>query len=205
MKRLAGVFLRAVAQTIITVAFWADRIQRAVTGFSPVVTATGPIESDHFVDFTASNNVDMVDLASEFIWPIGSGNILSEWQPDWTQLPQTIIAWRTGLLSYGQRGWMHIEYLDFTYSATATVVITATCDTGQTFVLNLPPTAGAQAKSFNLPPANKFKLIGWTVNSAEPFTIFADDCEARVAVWGIGTITLKPFSGQGFGIGEATT
>jgi len=205
VKRISGVFLRAVAEVAVNLAFYANRIQTAITGYTPAATATSATESDYFTDFTGATNTDLKDLACQFTWPVGSSNILSEWQPDWTQLPQPIIGWHTGLLSYGQRGWMHVEYLDFSYSSTAAVTITATLDTGQTFTIILPSTAGVQAKSFNLPSALKFKLIGWTVNSPEPFTFFSEDCECRVAVWGIGTITIKPFSGMGFGIGEATT
>jgi hypothetical protein len=205
VKRLSGVFLRAVASVAINLAFYANRIQTAITGFVPAVTGTGPSETDYLTDFTPATNTDLKDLACQFTWPVGSPNILSEWQPDWTQLPQTIIGWHTGLLSYGQRGWMHIEWLDFSYSALATVNVVATLDTGQTFTIALPSTAGAQAKSFNLPPALKFKLVGWTVNSTQPFTLFAESCECRIAVWGVGTITLKPFSGAGFGSPEAST
>jgi len=205
VKRISGVFLRALASVAITTAFYINRIQTAITGFTPAATVTGPDESDYFVDFTSATNTDCKDLACQFTWPVGSGNILSEWQPDWTTLPQPIIGWHTGLMSYGQRGWMHIEYFDFSYSSTAPVNIVVTCDTGQTFTITLPATAGAQAKSFNLPPANKFKLVGFTVNSAQPFTFFADQCEMRVATWGIGTETYKPFSGMGFGTGDASS
>lgn len=204
VKRLSGVFLRAVAATAINLAFFADRIQTAITGFLPSTAGTGATETDYLTDFTSAINTDLKDLACQFTWSIDSANILSEWQPDWTQLPQTIIGWHTGLQAYGQRGWMHIEYLDFSYSSTAPVNVTATLDTGKTFTITLPSTGGNQAKSFNLPPALKFKLLGWTVNSTEPFTFFADSCEMRIAIWGIGTETFKPFTGMGFGIPEAT-
>lgn len=205
VKRLSGVFLRAIAASAVTLAFYANRIQTAITGFSPSTAGTGSSETDYLTDFTSATNTDLKDLACQFTWPVGSGNVLSEWQPDWTTLPQTIIGWHTGLQAYGQRGWMHIEWMDFSYSSTATVNIVATLDTGQTFTISLPSTSGAQAKSFNLPPALKFKLVGWTANSTQPFTLFADSCECRIAVWGIGTLTVKPFSGAGFGVQDAST
>lgn len=205
VKRLSGVFLRAIAASAVTLAFYANRIQTAITGFSPSTAGTGSSETDYLTDFTSATNTDLKDLACQFTWPVGSGNVLSEWQPDWTTLPQTIIGWHTGLQAYGQRGWMHIEYMDFSYSSTAAVHVVALCDTGQTFTITLPSTSGIQAKSFNLPPANKFKLVGWTVNSSQPFTFFADSCEMRLATWGIGTETIKPFSGMGFGTQDAST
>lgn len=209
VKRIGGVFLRALASSAITLAFWANRIQTAITGFLPAVTGTNAEETDYLTDLTSATNADVKDLACQFTWPIVSGNILSEWEPDWTDLPQQIIGIKTGLLSYG-KGWANMAWINLAYSSTADVKLVATLasnanETGSTIVLIFPATGGVQAKQFLTFPPNKFKIVGWTANSSEPFTIFAEDSELEVTVWGEGAKLVRPFSGKTMGIPQATT
>lgn len=203
VKRIGGVFLRAVAQTAITLKFWANRIQTAITGFAPATTGTGASEADYLTDFTSATNADVKDLACEFSWPIVSGNILSEWQPDWTFLPAAVIGWKTGLLSYGP-GWGHVDWINLAYQSTATVTLIMTPDNGSPVTLTFPSTTGKQVKQFLTFPPNKFKIVGWTANSAQPFTIFAGDCEVMFSAWGIKSGPIKPFE-AGFGVQTSTT
>ena len=63
-------------------------------------------------------------------FPIGSGNWLKEWQPDWTEIPEPIVAWRTGKLTYGKNGWMHIPWIRFAYQSTTAVILTLYTDAG---------------------------------------------------------------------------
>jgi hypothetical protein len=202
VKRVGGVFLRAVAASAITLAFWANRIQTAITGFAPGVTGTGASESDYLVDFTSATNADVKDLACEFSWSITSGNILSEWQPDWTFLPAAVIGWKTGLLSYGP-GWGHVEWINLAYQSTAAVTLVMTPDNGSPITLTFPSTGGAQVKQFLTFPPNKFKIVGWTANSSQPFTIYAGDTSVMFAAWGIKSGSIKPF--EGWGTPKATT
>lgn len=204
VKRVGGVFLRAVAKTAVTMKFWANRLQTAITGFSPATAGTGTGEDDYLVDFTSASNADVKDLACEFSWSITSGNILAEWQPDWTFLPAAVIGWKTGLLSYGNRGWGHIEWINLAYQSTATVTLVMTPDNGSPVTLSFPSTSGVQKKQWMTFPANKFKIVGWTANSTAPFTIFASDCEVLFSGWGSKTGTIRPFE-AGWGVGTATT
>src|SRR6185312_2525607 len=157
VKRVGGVFLRAVAASAITLSFWANRLQTAITGFQPATTGTGASENDYMVDFTSAVNADVKDLACEFSWSITSGNILSEWQPAWTFLPEAVIGWKTGLLSYGP-GWGHVEWINLAYQSTATVTLVMTPDNGSPITLTFPSTGGAQVKQFLTLPPNKFKI-----------------------------------------------
>lgn len=203
VKRIGGVFLRAVAASAITLAFWANRLQTAITGFVPATTGTGASENDYLIDFTSATNADVKDLACQFSWPITSGNILSEWQPDWTFLPAAVIGWKTGLLSYGP-GWGHVEWINLAYQSTAAVTLVMTPDNGSPITLTFPSTGGKQVKQFLTFPPNKFKIIGWTANSSEPFTIYAGDTAVQFAAWGGKSGTIPPFQ-AGWGTEKATT
>ena len=192
VKRVGGVFVRAVAASAITLAFWANRLQTAITGFSPSTAGTASGEADYLTDFTSAANADVKDLACQFSWPIVSGNILSEWQPDWTFLPAAVIGWKTGLLSYGP-SWGHVEWINLAYQSTAAVTLVMTPDNGSPVTLSFPSTAGKQVKQFLTFSPNKFKIVGWTANSSEPFTISAQDCEVMFSGWGYKSGTIKPF------------
>lgn len=204
VKRIGGVFLRAMAASAITLAFWANRIHTAITGFSPSTAGTGSGENDYLIDFTGATNADVKDLACQFSWPIGSGNILSEWQPDWTYLPAAVIGWKTGLLSYGLQGWGHFEWINLAYQSTADVILVMTMDNGSAITLTFPSTGGVQKKQFTTFPANKFKIVGWTANSLQPFTLFTADTEAYLAGWGTKSEPIKPFQ-EGFGVKTSST
>jgi hypothetical protein len=202
VKRIGGIFLRAVAASAITLNFWANRIQTAITGFLPATAGTGTSESDYLVDFTQSTNADVKDLACEFSWPITSGNILSEWQPDWTFMPAAVIGWKTGLLSYGP-SWGHIEWINLAYQSSAAVTLVMTTDSGGPVTLTFPSTSGVQVKQFMTFPPNKFKIVGWTANSTAPFTIYAADTAIMFSGWGGKSGQIKPF--EGWGTGTSTT
>jgi hypothetical protein len=209
VKRVGGVFLRAFAASAVTLAFWANRIQTAITGFSPSTAGTASSEADYLIDFTSAVNADVRDLACQFSWALGSGNILSEWQPDWTFLPAQIIGWKTGLLSYGLEGWGYLEWINLAYESTATVTLVMTpagdqSDTLPAVTLTFPSTSGIQTKQFLTFPANKFKVVGWTANSSAPFTIFAADSVAMLGGWGTNSGVIKVFQ-EGFGVGTSTT
>lgn len=202
-KILGGWFLRAVASTAITLAYYANRFQTAITGFTPTtVTGASGVEQDFLVNFTSAANAEVLDAGMVVSWALGSANILSEYGIDWTVLPEQIIGFKTGQLTYGGKGWMHIPWMNLAYQSTAAVTLTLTMDTG-TVTLTFPSTSGAQAKQFMTLPENKFKLVGWTASSASPFTIYAQDCEVLLSVWGAESNIVRPF--EGFGAPSAST
>lgn len=205
VKRIGGVFLRALAASAISVAFWANRFQQLVGATSPSSVGPESGENDFLFDFTNATGSDVLDLGMVLSFPVGSGNWLKEWQPDWTYIPEQIVAWRTGMLSYGQHGWMSVPWIRFAYSSTTAINLTITTDQGQVMTVIVPSSGGNPAKFWSLLPANKFKLMEWTADAGgNTFTIYAQDNELYLVAWGLQASTLRPFQ-AGFGTAGATT
>ena len=191
LKRIGGVFLRAAAAAAITAAFWANRFQVAITGASPTTLGPASGEDDYLIDFTSAANADVQDLGLVLSFPLGS-TWLKEWQPDWTELPAPIAAWRTGMLAYAQQGWQHVPWLRFAYASTTQVNLTLTTDQGAAVTLAIPSSGGAVAKYFTWVPAYdaggapmKFRMIEWIADAGgTPFTVYAEDIEVAVKSWG---------------------
>ena len=99
VKRIGGVFLRALAAVGITPQFWANRYTSQITGASPGTIGTAAAEADYLIDFTSATGADVLDLACSFSFPLGSGDWLKEMEYDWTEIPEQIVAWRTGMLT----------------------------------------------------------------------------------------------------------
>jgi hypothetical protein len=213
-KRIGGVFVRALAASAITPQFWANRYGSQITGAIPATLGTNAAEADYLVDFTAATGADVQDLACVFSFALGSGDWLKEWQTDWTEIPEQIVAWRTGMLSYGLDGWLHIPWLRFAYQSTTNVTLKLITDQGATATLTIPSSAGVPAKYFTwVPPtaggiSMKFKMIELSANAGgSPWTCFAKDIEFPIGQWGRNTPyrVIRPFSGIGFGVPESTT
>ena len=154
----------------ITPQFWANRYGSQITGALPSTVGTNAAESDYLVDFTLATGADVLDLACVFSFALGSGDWLKEWQPDWTSIPEQIVAWRTGMLSYGLPGWLHVPWLRFAYQSTTQVNLAITTDQGASVNLIIPSSGGVPAKFFTWIPAYdnsgktmKFRLMEWTV------------------------------------------
>lgn len=191
VKRIGGVFLRAAAVAAVTVAFWANRFQKAVTGALPASIGPAPGENDYIIDFTAATGADVQDLGMVLTFPLGSGDWLKEWQPDWTEIPEPIAAWRTGMLSYGLDGWLHIPWLRFAYQSTTAVTLSLITDQGVTAALTIPSSGGVPAKFFTWVPAivggasMKFRMLEWVADAGgTPFTVYANDIEVPIGTWG---------------------
>ena len=73
--------------------------------------------------------------------------------PDWTSIPEQIVAWRTGMLSYGLQGWLDTPYLNFAYASTTQVNLTIKTDQGASVTLAIPSSGGVPAKYFTWIPA----------------------------------------------------
>lgn len=206
IKRIGGVFLRALATSAATATFWKNRYQAQVTGVSPSTAGPASGEDDYLFDFTNATGADVLDLGMVLSFPVGSGDWIKEWQPDWTIMPEQIAAWRTGMLSYGQHGWMEVPWVRFAYASTSDVTLTITTDTGQVMNISVPSSGGETAKYWTWLPANKFKLMEWTADAGgNPLTVYAADCELAVSPWGLPASILRPFSGAGFGTEGSST
>lgn len=213
VKRIGGVFLRALAIQAITARFWANRYGNILAGPTPNATGTAFSEADYLFDFSNSTNADVLDLACVYSFPLGSGDWLKEWQPDWTEIPEAIVAWRTGMLSYGLDGWLHIPWLRFAYQSTTAVTLKLITDQGATVTLTIPSSGGVPAKFFTWVPAivggvsMKFRMLEWVADAGGvPWTCFSGDIEVAIGGWGRTSEyqTLRPFKAVG-GIPQSTT
>lgn len=92
LKRIGDVFFKALITNFnpVTVALWKSRFTVAMTGFSPASLIGAGTLAPYTVDFTAGFGSDVDDIAALLTFPLGSGNILDLWQPDWISLPETI-------------------------------------------------------------------------------------------------------------------
>lgn len=213
LKRIGGIFLRAVAAGVITLTHWKNRFQTQITGSSPATIGPAAGELDYLIDFTAATGADVQDYGMVLSFPLGSGNWLKEWQPDWTEIPEPIAAWRTGMLTYGLDGWLHIPWLRFAYQSTTTVTLKLITDQGATATLTIPSSGGVPAKYFTWVPAivsgasMKFKMLEWVADAGgTPFTVFSGDIEVAVGSWNRtgGYAIIRPFQ-KASGIPQSTT
>jgi hypothetical protein len=115
--------------------------------------------------------------------------------------PSSCLEWSTELMSYGN-GWQHIRMLNIPYIASAAVTMTMFFDQWPTIVIanQLPATASQlypTKQKVNV-PANKSKLMGFTLSSTAPFRVFKQMLEVWVGPWGrTGPYeTVKPFGGD---------
>ena len=187
-KRVGAVFIRAMATDPVAMAFWANRYQITIVGTSPATVGPVSVEQDYFADFTNASPGDVLDLAAVYSFPLGSDTWLKEWAQDWTQLPEQIAAWRTGMLSFGLQGWLHAPWLRFAYQSQYPLTLTLLTDQLQTITLAVPASPTEPGKYFTWLPSNKFKLIEWAVDGGgNPFTVYGADCEMPVGQWGRNT------------------
>ena len=213
LKRIGGVFLRAVAAGAINLSFWKTRFQSEISGASPLTIGPAAGELDYLIDFTEATGADVQDLGMVLSFPLGSGNWLKEYQYDWTELPEPIAAWRTGMTTYGLDGWLHIPWLRFAYQSTTAVSLSLITDQGATAILTIPSSGGVPAKFFTWVPAisngasMKFRMLEWVADAGgTPFTVFAADIEVPIGTWGRGGDypIIRPFQ-KVSGIPSATT
>jgi hypothetical protein len=208
VKRIGAVWLRALLDNVLTWTFWGNRYQLQIVGTLPATIGSSPLEHDYFADFTGASSTDVLDLGMELSWPLGSGTWLKEWEVDWTQLPQQIASWRTGMKSYSLDGWLFTPWIRFAYQSQLPLVLTILTDQLQTISINIPASPIVPTKFFTWLPPNKFRLMEWTVDGGgSPFTVYAGDIEFPIRQWGeSGPLhTIRPFSGAGFGVAESST
>ena len=192
VKRIGGVFIRALPSSIVLPTFWMNRYAAEITGVTPNHIGPAGVETDYLMDFTASPNADVLDLAASFSFPIGGTTWLKEWQPDWAEIPEQIVAWRTGMLAYGLDGWLHSPWLRFAYASTTQVNLTINTDQGASYTVAVPSSGGQPAKFFAWLPAvdgagvsMKYRLLEWVADAGgTPWTNYGKDHELAIKSWG---------------------
>jgi hypothetical protein len=115
--------------------------------------------------------------------------------------PEECTEWTTELVSYGV-GWQHVRMLNIPYIATAAVSVSLYFDQWPTITLTniLPATtfSTVPTKTKVQVPANKSKLIGFSLVSTQPFRPFKQMLEVIVGDWGRTDSyqVVQPFGGQ---------
>ncbi len=97
-KRIGDVFFKAIVASSsannVAVTLYKSRFTVALSGYSPTSLAFNILNPGallpYIIDFTAGFGNDLDDIGAVLSWPLGSGNILDMWQPDWTPLPENI-------------------------------------------------------------------------------------------------------------------
>lgn len=92
LKRVGDIFVRVqpVPTYQITISLYRSRFTAALTSYGPTMfTGSGALIS-FIVNFTSGFGVDVDDIEAVFGWPVGTGQILDTWQPDWVMLPEII-------------------------------------------------------------------------------------------------------------------
>ena len=100
--------------------------------------------------------------------------------------PEAAELWQTEGTTHGLKGFQHCRMVNLAYSATSTVTLTITTDTGYSISLTFPAT-GAQlspAKAVAFPTFNKGKVFTYAVSSSAPFYLWKNLCETWVRAWG---------------------
>jgi sugar lactone lactonase YvrE len=155
------------------------------------------------LDFNDSDGLYARDLGTIFTWPISSGTILDVWQP-------TIIPFREDIYnrlsfhflidSLQLKGWGSIREFNFAFQSETDLTLLLTFDTGavpQEITITIPNSGGDYAKVKITAPVNKFKMVEGFLSSAEPFSLWTQDCELKLAEWGRTDSyrIVKPFVG----------
>ena len=121
----------------------------------------------------------------------------------WVKLPfpPSVTEWQTQLTSLGGVGWQHIREMNIAYISTTALTLKLQFDPGaspNSITLTIPSSNGLQSKLKVTVPRNKFKLVSFGVTSSAPFSLFQEDMECKIGMWGRQTpyLNIKPIGGD---------
>jgi hypothetical protein len=115
--------------------------------------------------------------------------------------PPSVTEWQTQMSSLGNQGWQHIREMNVAYASTTPVTLTLQFDPGavpNSITLTLPATGGLQSKIKFTIPVNKFKLVSFRLTSSAPFSVWEEDMECKIGMWGRQTPynNIKPIGAE---------
>jgi hypothetical protein len=155
------------------------------------------------LDFNDSDGLYARDLGTIFTWPISSGTILGVWQPSIIPFREDIynrLSFHFLIDSLQLKGWGSIREFNFAFQSETDLTLLLTFDTGavpQEIPIVIPNSGGDYAKVKITAPVNKFKMVEGFLSSAEPFSLWTQDCEMKLGEWGRTDSyrMVKPFVG----------
>ena len=126
------------------------------------------------------------------------------WRTDlvFVPFPEETELWKTELTAAGGIGWQHIRDINVEYWSESDITVTFAVDTGNGSygpdAIILPSSGGTQAKLRMNVSRNKWKLIGVSAFSLNPFYLFVEGMEMTVRSWGESSPyrRVKPFGGK---------
>lgn len=111
-------------------------------------------------------------------WQLFGANLVYEPYPEETR------NWTTELLSFGD-GYQHVRMVNVPYISTAPVTLTLKFDQWPDIVItDQLPISAALSKAKVTIPANKSKLVSFSLTSTAPFRVFKPWVEVWIGVWG---------------------
>ena len=119
--------------------------------------------------------------AFQFVWS-GAGAIFGYtilWRDDGVG----VVHAETPQTSYGAAHWQHVYKASVTLRSTAVVNCTVTCDNNVQTVQAIPSTGGTRIRQDIFWPRNKFQLIQVSLDSTQPFRVYASDCSMELWAW----------------------
>jgi hypothetical protein len=163
----------------------------------PVTTSIQTIKTFTFNPPFTSHQVRIVssDGVGWSIYPSGSGDA------QWTVVPypESSTLWQAEPTTFGQIGYNSCYAVNLVYICPDPVVVTLATDYG-TFTLNFPASASqlTPSKTWITAPANKWKILTFSVSSTSKVTLWKDLTEVWISNWGSTNAAFKfsPFGGN---------
>lgn len=142
------------------------------------------------LDFNDSEGLYVRDVGTIFTWDLESNTAIDVWQPSIIPMDGEIydrLSYHFLMTSLGMKGWGHVREINIPFISTTDLTVLLSFDNGAspgTISVNVPNSAGVQAKMKITLPPNKFKMIEGFVSSSAPFKFWTNDMELKVKEWG---------------------
>lgn len=96
--------------------------------------------------------------------------------------PAELLHWELSPSSFGMEGFLHVRDIYVMLRSAASVTLTVFADdiASPLIAAVLPATSGLKDKLYVQLPPNKAKLYSFTLDSSQPFRIYADESEVRI-------------------------
>jgi hypothetical protein len=139
------------------------------------------------------DDVYAYSLALDYAWS-GPGTIYQA-EVLHRQDEERIVHWEFPATTFGLSGWIQLRdgYIDLLSDAPVSITVQADNVTWGPYTI--PSTGGTRLKIYFQTDAIKAKVFRISLNSAQPFRLYGEDCELRVKPWNtdLGYALMSPF------------
>src|SRR6185436_9212512 len=95
-----------------------------------------------------------------------------------------VLSFISQITSNDMSGFQHIKSGYIAHISTANLSLVFDDDGVNSTPITIPHSSGIFAKTYFLRPAGKFKTIGYSITSTEPFRLYRRGCEFHGKSWG---------------------